>query len=97
MKRQAGAIVLREAYEGYVPALGVQMSVRTCRNSHETETQDIRDLSEARSAYISSKLRLPMSRFMDRACCCGDALEQADHVVKSIKSLANKNNPWREW
>ena len=63
MKKQAGAIVLREAYEEYVP-LGV-FNVR--ENVRNALAQKPKTFESYRSAigYVSSKLRLPISRFMN--------------------------------
>jgi hypothetical protein len=62
MKRQAGAIVLREAYEGYVP-LGVFNVRENVRNAMK---QPPREFDSMRSAlnYVSTKLKLPISRFI---------------------------------
>ena len=64
MRRQAGAIVLREAYEGYVP-LGVFNVRENVRNALK---QKPRLFESYRSAlgYVSSKLRLPLSRFLEQ-------------------------------
>ncbi len=64
MKRQAGAIVLREAYEGYVP-LGVFNVRENVRNAMKQKPKTFATYRSA-LAYISSKLRLPMSRFMEQ-------------------------------
>jgi len=63
MKKQAGAIVLREAYENYVP-LGV-FNVR--ENVRNALTQPHREFTTLRDSlnYISTRLRLPLSRFVD--------------------------------
>jgi hypothetical protein len=64
MKKQAGAIVLREAYEGYVP-LGV-FNVR--ENVRQALMQPHREFFSFRDSlnYISTRLRLPISRFLDQ-------------------------------
>ncbi len=64
MKKQAGAIVLREAYEGYVP-LGV-FNVR--ENVRNAMMQRPRSFGSFRSAlnYVSTKLKLPISRFTEQ-------------------------------
>lgn len=60
---QAGAIVFREAYPGYVP-LGV-FNVR--ENTRWAMRQAPKEFADLRSAlsYIESKMRLPMSRFVN--------------------------------
>ncbi len=61
MGKQAGAIVLREAYEGYVP-LGV-FNVR--ENVRSAMAQKPREFHTLRLAlmYVQKRLRLPVSRF----------------------------------
>jgi len=61
MKRQAGAIVFRESYPGYIP-LGVWL-VRECmRAALAAKPMEFADMQSAMS-FISSKLRLPITRF----------------------------------
>ena len=60
-KKQAGAIVFRESYPGYVP-LGVWL-VRECsRKAMEQKAKEFDDLNSALN-YISSRLWLPMARY----------------------------------
>ncbi|MGV8085343.1 MAG: Nre family DNA repair protein [Candidatus Bilamarchaeum sp.] len=63
-KRQAGAVILREAYEGYVP-LGV-FNVR--ENVKWAMKQTPRKFESFRASlnYTSTKLKLPISRFVDQ-------------------------------
>lgn len=61
MKKQAGAIVFRESYPGYIP-LGVWL-VRECmRAALDGKPLEFADMQTAMS-FISSKLHLPMARF----------------------------------
>lgn len=64
-KRQAGAIVLREAYEGYVPlgVFNVRENVRNALRQPHREFSSFRDSLN----YISTRLRLPLSRFMEQS------------------------------
>jgi hypothetical protein len=64
MGKQAGAIVLREAYEGYVP-LGVFNVRENVRNALKQQPKSF-DSYRSALGYVSSKLRLPISRFMDQ-------------------------------
>jgi hypothetical protein len=73
MRKQAGAIVLREAYEGYVP-LGVFNVRENVRNALETKPK-IFGSFRASLAYVSSKLRLPMSRFMEQGVLLRDMMK----------------------
>jgi len=73
MRKQAGAIVLREAYEGYVP-LGVFNVRENVRNALGTKPK-IFSSFRASLAYVSSKLRLPVSRFMDQGVLLRDMMK----------------------
>lgn len=73
MKKQAGAIVLREAYEGYVP-LGVFNVRENVRNAMEQIPKEFGSYRDALN-YVSTKLRLPMSRFMDQGVLMREMLK----------------------
>lgn len=61
MKKQAGAIVFRESYPGYIP-LGVWL-VRECmRSALNMKPQQFNDMQSAMK-HISTKLQLPVARF----------------------------------
>jgi DNA repair protein NreA len=64
MGKQAGAIVLREAYEGYVPlgVFNVRENVRNALMQPHREFFTFRDSLN----YVSTRLRLPLSRFMEQ-------------------------------
>ncbi|MEW6748137.1 MAG: Nre family DNA repair protein [Candidatus Micrarchaeota archaeon] len=64
MDKQAGAIVLREAYEGYVPlgVFNVRENVRSALKQPHREFCSFRDSLN----YVSTRLRLPLSRFLDQ-------------------------------
>ncbi len=60
-KKQAGAIVFRECYSGYIP-LGVWL-VRECmRDALNSKAQQFENINSALT-YISSRLRLPISKW----------------------------------
>lgn len=65
MKKQAGAVVLREAYEDYVP-LGVFNVRENVRNAMKQVPRKFPNFRTAMN-YISTKLRLPISRFVDQS------------------------------
>jgi hypothetical protein len=71
-KKQAGAIVLREAYRGYVP-LGV-FNVR--ENVRSAMLQQPAEFEDAKSAldHISTRLQLPISRFVNEGALLREAL-----------------------
>jgi hypothetical protein len=62
-KKQAGAIVLREAYNGYVPlgVFNVRENVRSAMNEIPREFEDMKTALN----YIETKLKLPMERFKE--------------------------------
>lgn len=64
MGRQAGAVVLREAYEGYVPlgVFNVRENVRSALKAPHREFGSFRDSLN----YVSTRLRLPLSRFIEQ-------------------------------
>lgn len=63
--KQAGAIVLREAYNGYVP-LGVFNVRENVRNAMMQTPIEFEDMKTA-LAYISTKLKLPMQKFIKQS------------------------------
>lgn len=79
MKKQAGAIVLREAYEGYVP-LGVFNVRENVRNALKQKPR-LFDTYRSALGYISTKLRLPMSRFMEQGALMREMLTSRQTVL----------------
>jgi hypothetical protein len=73
MKKQAGAIVLREAYEGYVPlgVFNVRENVRNAMKQVPKEFDSYRGVLN----YVSTKLRLPLSRFMEQGVLMKEMLK----------------------
>lgn len=63
--KQAGVIVLREAYNGYVP-LGVFNVRENIRNAMEQTPIEFEDMKTALS-YISTKLKLPLEKFVKQS------------------------------
>ena len=72
MRMQAGAIVLREAYEGYVPlgVFNVRENVRNALMQQPKQFETIR----ASLDYVASRLRLPLSRFFETGTLLPQAL-----------------------
>ena len=64
-RKQAGAIVLREAYPGYVP-LGVFNVRENVRNAMGQPGQEFESMKTALQ-YISARLELPIKRFIERS------------------------------
>ncbi len=63
--KQAGAIILREAYSGYVPlgVFNVRENVRNAMGQIPTEFEDIKTALR----HISTKLELPVKRFIKQS------------------------------
>lgn len=68
-RRQAGAIVLREAQQGYVSlgVFNVRQNVRTAMRQPAREFEDVRTAF----SYISGKFALPMTRFIEKGTLLG--------------------------
>lgn len=81
MKKQAGAIVLREAYEGYVP-LGVFNVRENVRNAMKTVPKEFDTMRSALN-YVSTKLRLPLSRFMEQGVLLRESLASRQTTLTS--------------
>jgi hypothetical protein len=73
MRRQAGAIVLREAYEGYVPlgVFNVRENVRSAMKQIPRKFASFRDSLN----YVSTKLKLPMSKFVEQSTLIREMLK----------------------
>jgi len=65
MGRQAGIIVFREAYPGYIPT-GVWLCREETRKALQNKPREFNSLPEALN-YISTKLYLPMARFKEQS------------------------------
>ncbi|MDD1656639.1 MAG: hypothetical protein LUO87_04610, partial [Methanomicrobiales archaeon] len=68
--RQAGAIILREAYQGYVP-LGVFNVRENVRQAMLRPGQEFEDL-EAALAALAPRLALPVDRFLSESTLLAD-------------------------
>lgn len=64
-KKQAGAIVIREAYEGYIP-LGVFNVRENVKNALQKPYQEFEDLKSG-LIYVGSQLKIPLSRFIRKS------------------------------
>lgn len=73
MKKQAGAIVLREAYEGYVPlgVFNVRENIRSAMKQTPKEFESYRNVLN----YVSTKLKLPISRFIGQGVLMKEMLK----------------------
>lgn len=61
-KKQAAVIILREAYEGYIPlgVFNVRENIRSAMNQPYREFEDMKTAL----SYISTNLRLPLEKFI---------------------------------
>ncbi len=85
---QAGAIVLREAYSGYVP-LGV-FNVR--ENVRNAMAQPALEFTDTRSAlvYLSTKLELPIKRFIEEGTLLRETFRKGQTTLSSFSDLLPK-------
>jgi len=81
-KKQAGAIVIREAYSGYVP-LGVFNVRENVRNALQQPYMEFEDMKTALS-YIDSRLKLPIDRFIKRSDLLQDILRSRQTTLDSF-------------
>lgn len=80
--KQAGAIVLREAYNGYVP-LGVFNVRENVRNAMNQKPLEFEDMKTALS-YISNKLKLPMQSFVKQSDLLKELLQSRQTTLDSF-------------
>jgi hypothetical protein len=73
-KKQAGAIILREALKGYVP-LGVFNVRENVRNAMKQPAREFEDVKSALS-HISGKFTLPVNRFVEEGALLRNVLRQ---------------------
>ncbi len=72
-RKQAGAIILREAYAGYVP-LGVFNVRENVRNAMSQPAQEFEDMKTA-LLHVSERLELPVKRFVQQSDLLKDLLK----------------------
>ena len=81
-KRQAGAIILREAYTGYVP-LGVFNVRENVRNAMHQKPLEFEDMKAA-LGYVSTKLELPVKRFICQSDLLREELKSRQTTLSSF-------------
>lgn len=81
-KIQAGVIVLREAYNGYVP-LGVFNVRENVRNAMSQPAKEFEDMKSA-LAYVSTKLELPVERFVKQSNLLKEVLQSKQTTLDSF-------------
>jgi hypothetical protein len=72
-KKQAGAVILREAYPGYIP-LGVFNVRENVRNAMKQRALEFEGLNAA-LRYVSTKLELPLSKFVQQSDLLRDLIK----------------------
>jgi hypothetical protein len=85
-RKQAGAIILREAYHGYIPlgVFNVRENIRSAMKEPGTEFEDM----QTALSYISKKLRLPLQRFIKTSDLLKDLLQSRQTTLDSF--ITNK-------
>ena len=81
-KKQAGAIVLREAYNGYVPlgVFNVRENVRSAMGEIPREFEDMKTAL----AYIETKLKLPMDKFEQTSTLLQDLMRSRQMTLDNF-------------
>jgi hypothetical protein len=74
-RRQAGVVILREAHPGYIMPVGVWNVRENVRNALKSEAKRFETLNEALN-YLSSKLDIPMERWIFNSKLLKDLLYQ---------------------
>jgi hypothetical protein len=82
-RRQAGAIVFREAYRGYVP-MGFFNVRENVRNAMRNTPLQFGDMKEALS-YISSRMRLPLRRFVEESSLLREQMKTRQTTLSSFE------------
>ncbi|HMA04807.1 MAG TPA: Nre family DNA repair protein [Methanomicrobiales archaeon] len=80
--RQAGAIVFREAYQGYVP-MGVFNVRENVRNAMRSTPQEFEDMKTA-LAHISGRMKLPLQRFVGESTLLRDQMKTRQTTLSSF-------------
>ena len=86
---QAGAIILREAYSGYVP-LGVFNVRENVRNAMTQPAKEFEDTKSA-FAYLSTRLELPIKRFIEEGTLIKETLRGGQTTLNSFFDLKPKD------
>ncbi len=88
-KKQAGAIVLREAYPGYIP-LGVFNVRENVRNAMAQPAREFEDMQTALS-HISLGMKLPIQKFAEEGELLRDLLRTRQTTLGSFGILSHGN------
>jgi len=85
-KKQAGAIILREALRGYVP-MGVFNVRENVRNAMHQPVQEFEDIRSALS-HISEKFTLPVQRFIEEGVLLRNTIRERQCTLRDFASPA---------
>jgi hypothetical protein len=92
---QAGALVFREAYQGYIP-LGVFNVRENVRHAFCQAPREFEDLPHA-LAHLSSRFTLPLSRFIEEGTLVRDLLHESQTTLhRFLSSCASLPHPGEE-
>jgi len=80
--RQAGAIVFREAYRGYVP-MGVFNVRENVRNAMRNPPLEFEDMKGA-LAHISTRMKLPLRQFVEESTLLRDLMKSRQTTLASF-------------
>ncbi len=83
-KKQAAAIILREAYHGYIPlgVFNVRENIRSAMNQPHMEFEDMK----TSLAYIATNLKLPLQKFIRRSDLLKELLQSHQTTLDSFFS-----------
>jgi len=86
-KKQAGAIILREALHGYVPmgVFNVRENVRGAMRQPAREFEDIREVL----GYLSGRFTLPMQRFIEEGALLRNTIRQRQCTLSDFMCPEN--------
>ena len=86
-KKQAGAIILREALHGYVPmgVFNVRENVRGAMRQPAREFEDIREVL----GYLSGRFTLPMQRFIEEGALLRNTIRQRQCTLRDFMCPEN--------
>jgi DNA repair protein NreA len=86
-QEQAGAIILREAQQGYVP-MGVFNVRENVRSAMRQPAQEFEDIRSALS-HISESFSLPITRFIEEGALLRETIRQRQCRLSDFSSAAN--------
>jgi len=88
-KKQAAAIILREAYNGYFPlgVFNVRENIRSAMNKPYREFEDLK----TSLAYISTNLKLPLETFIKQSDLLKELLQSQQTTLDNYFTIKSVN------